>query len=197
MAQRLKVFAALPEDLSLVSAPMSGLCKLPVTTAPEDISPSSGYWGHCTNMANFTGKNKKSNFKKFFHMWLTLCDNYQLFLHLIFLFDILQVYPCPGLRTRPTSNNNPDLPIRLLFRGFFFFKNWVLITFLIAHKTPNKKTCKERFYVASWFKGTAQRGDRNTKSLVAWSSCAHKQERRGHWGGSWALFFMSSPRPSP
>lgn len=43
MAQRLKVFAVLPEDLSLVSAPMSGLCKLPVTTAPEDISPSSGY----------------------------------------------------------------------------------------------------------------------------------------------------------
>lgn len=51
MAQLLRVHSDLAEDQSLIPTPKSSSSQLPVTTAPEDSTPSSGVKGHINSHA--------------------------------------------------------------------------------------------------------------------------------------------------
>lgn len=48
MAQWLRVCTVLHRTPDLFQAPMSGSPQLPITTASWDSTPSSGFFGHCT-----------------------------------------------------------------------------------------------------------------------------------------------------
>ena len=52
MAQKLRMLAALAEDLSLESAPKLGSSQPPVIPAPEDLTPSSGLLRHLHSHAH-------------------------------------------------------------------------------------------------------------------------------------------------
>lgn len=119
------------------------------------------------------------------------------FLHLIFLFDILQVYPCPGLRTRPTSNNNPDLPIRLLFRGFFFLKKLSLNYFSHCSQNAQQKNLQRKILCCLLVQGNSsawRQEHEEPGSLVILCPQAGKERSLG-WFLSTLLYVQPKTQP--